>query len=103
MFVFQNRQLFGSRTRSVLINLGIIVVINLALGLSPGSMTDNFGHLGGLLGGAIFAWLSGPQWGLEGLPPNIRVVDQRTTGHVQAGTLAVLAIFGGLTVARFFL
>ncbi len=102
VFFYQNRHMFGSRTRSVLTNLAVIVVINVFLGLSPGSGIDNFGHLGGLLGGAIFAWLGGPKWRLEGLPPDIHVVDERTSGHVQAGAFAVLIIFGALTAFRFF-
>ena len=101
VFVYQNRKLFGKRTRSILINLLVIVVINLALGVAPGSLIDNWGHLGGLLGGAIFAWLAGPRWGIEGLPPDLKIVDQRTLFQIEVGVIAVLVIFGGLTLIRF--
>ena len=34
------------------------VVINLVIGMSPG--IDNWGHVGGLLAGTLFAWSAGP-------------------------------------------
>jgi rhomboid protease GluP len=43
--------------RRALNNLILIAVVNFLIGLSPG--IDNWGHLGGLLGG-LFAWLGGP-------------------------------------------
>ncbi len=60
VFVFQNRKYFGARARSMLMNMGFIVVLNLVLGLSPG--IDNWGHVGGLLGGAYFPGLPVPFW-----------------------------------------
>ena len=101
VFIYQNRQFFGKRARSVLINLGIIVAINFALGLTPNSLIDNWGHLGGLVGGAIFAWLAGPKWLLEGLSPAARIVDQRTNNQVQVASIVVLILFGILAWARF--
>ncbi len=58
IFIYRNRFLFGKRSKSLLGNIALIVIFNLAMGLNPG--IDNWGHLGGLLGGAAFAWLSGP-------------------------------------------
>ncbi len=58
VFVYRNRELFGKQARSMLGNLFLIVAVNLMLGLSPG--IDNWGHIGGLLGGLAFAWTSGP-------------------------------------------
>jgi rhomboid protease GluP len=101
VFVYQNRKIIGQRTRSILINLLVIVVINLALGFAPGAMIDNWGHLGGLLGGALFAWLAGPKWGIEGLPPEFKIVDRRPLTQVQIGVIAVLAVFSIITVIRF--
>ena len=39
-------------------NVVFIIAINLFIGLSPG--IDNWGHIGGLLGGMIFAWFARP-------------------------------------------
>ena len=103
VFVYQNRSLFGKRARQVLLNLGVVVVINFGIGLTPGSLVDNFGHLDGLIGGAIFAWFAGPKWILEGLYPSVKVVDERSQTQVQLGAILVLAIFGGLTLLRFFI
>ena len=63
VFVFQNRKFFGGQARKILINSATIAGVNLVLGLSPG--IDNWGHLGGLLGGIIFTWFGGPLWELE--------------------------------------
>ncbi len=76
VFVYQNRQYFGSRAKSMLLNMGMIVIFNLVLGLSPG--IDNWGHLGGLLGGAIFAWFAGPVLQVTGFFPDLALKDARS-------------------------
>ena len=63
VYVYKNRHLLGSSARPILTNIAFVIVINLMLGLSPG--IDNWGHLGGLLGGLYFAWFAGPSFGLE--------------------------------------
>ncbi|CAN5420467.1 hypothetical protein BH10CHL1_BH10CHL1_21970 [soil metagenome] len=46
---------FGTRGRAILQNMFVVIVINLIFGLSmPG--IDNWGHIGGLVGGALVAW-----------------------------------------------
>lgn len=43
-----------------------VIVLNMAIGiLSKG--IDNWGHLGGLLGGAATSWFLGPAWKLESI------------------------------------
>ncbi|KAL3515613.1 hypothetical protein ACH5RR_022515 [Cinchona calisaya] len=43
-----------------------VIVLNMAIGiLSKG--IDNWGHLGGLIGGAATSWLLGPAWELESI------------------------------------
>ncbi len=63
VYIYKNRHLLGSAARPMLINIVMLVVINLALGLSPG--IDNWGHIGGLIGGLLFAWFAGPSYGLS--------------------------------------
>ena len=77
IFIYRNRFLFGQNARRQLTNIVTIVGINLVLGLSPG--IDNWGHLGGLLGGLAFAWFAGPLFQVRGIKPDLTVADQRDT------------------------
>ena len=60
LFLYKNRRILRNYKRA-LQNIGFVILINLALGLRGG--IDNWGHLGGLLGGALLAWLCGPELG----------------------------------------
>ena len=94
VFLVQNRKLFAGQFRSAIGNVIFVVVVNLFIGLSP--MIDNWGHIGGLLGGLIFASFAGPVWEIEGISPMYRLVDRRVFGGVIIGAATVLFIFGGL-------
>ena len=98
IFVFQNRQLLGNRANRALMNVLYVAGINLLIGFSSNGLVDNFGHLGGLLGGALFSWFGGPRWKMEGFYPSIRLVDEREGHGALSGTLAVLLFFIPLTV-----
>ena len=100
IFFYQNRELFGSYARQAISNAVFIIVINLFIGLAP--MIDNWGHVGGLLGGAIFAWFAGPKWMMVGIPPEFSLHDERESHEIITGILLVLLIFGGLAAWRFF-
>jgi rhomboid protease GluP len=101
MFVFQNRQLLGSRAGRALMNVLYVAGINLLIGFSTNGV-DNFGHLGGLLGGVLFTWFGGPRWKMEGFYPSIRLIDEREGHGALVGTLAVLLFFVPLTVLGWF-
>jgi rhomboid protease GluP len=94
IFLFQNRKLFGSQVRGALNNVIIVVAINLFLGLQPG--IDNWGHIGGLMGGLIFAWFAGPHWEVQGISPNLEVIDRREPREIIVGVAIVTIIFGTL-------
>jgi rhomboid protease GluP len=98
VFVYQNRKYFGSRAKSMLFNMGFIVILNLVLGLSPG--IDNWGHLGGLIGGAIFSWFAGPIMELEGFPPILSMKDKRDNKRAFLIFLVILVIAGGIAIAK---
>ncbi len=91
IFLVQNRKLLGSRVRAALNNVIFVVAINLFLGLQPG--IDNWGHVGGLMGGLIFAWFAGPHWEVQGLAPNLQVTDLRESRDVVVGVAVVTIIF----------
>jgi rhomboid protease GluP len=96
VFLYQNRDLFGGQARRALQNVIGVAAFNLLLGLSPG--IDNWGHVGGLLGGLAFSWFGGPKFGVEetAMFPFRRVVDVHDTGGVITGALLVIGVFGAL-------
>jgi rhomboid protease GluP len=96
IFLYQNRKLFAGRFGDAIRNIIFIVAINLFLGLQPG--IDNWGHVGGLLGGLVFTWFAGPLWEVEGIQPAYHLVDRRPSREVITGAATVLFIFGGLAV-----
>lgn len=57
----RHRKILGPRARRSLQSLVYIVIINFGMGLTPGSRIDNFGHLGGFLGGIAYTYLFGPR------------------------------------------
>jgi rhomboid protease GluP len=96
VFLFQNRKLFAGQFGRAIQNVLFIAAINLFLGLQPG--IDNWGHVGGLIGGLMFTWFAGPMWEIEGISPMLRLVDQRPSREVIVGTATVLFIFGALAM-----
>ena len=92
VFVFRNRRIFGRRAQVVLRSIVNIALINFLIGLAPG--IDNWGHLGGFLGGALFAWVAAPEYKVTGEAPDMHLVDKNLPGRAWYATLAVLLIFG---------
>jgi len=93
VFLYQNRQLFGANARSALTNVIVIAMINFVIDLTPGANIDIYGHLGGLIGGALFAWFAGPKYKLEGgyLAPSLK--DEHGAGDVLRAGLSIFALF----------
>ena len=101
VFFYQNRKLFGSGARRALQNALFIAGANLLIGLSPG--IDNWGHVGGLLGGLVFAWFAGPLLVLrEELYPRFRVEDTRGARELFIGAAFTAVIFAGFAAAKIF-
>lgn len=97
VFLLQNRRYFDQqRTSQALRNIIIVAAINFVIGLSPG--IDNWGHLGGFLGGALFAWLAGPRMDVVVRGSSVQMEDTRGAADVLLGTAAVLLLFGGMFV-----
>lgn len=69
---YRNRQWLGQAGSDGLRNALMLAGINLLIGLS--GRVDNWGHVGGLVGGLVVAWLIGPLWAL----PAGRPLGRRT-------------------------
>ncbi|MCS7249025.1 MAG: rhomboid family intramembrane serine protease [Anaerolineales bacterium] len=89
IFFYRNRALLGSDARRLLINVLTVAGINLLIGLSPG--IDNWGHIGGLIGGSLFSWFGGPLLAVEGVYPELNLTDRR---HLSTTVLAALGVGG---------
>jgi rhomboid protease GluP len=76
IFIYQHRDLLGERFKGALRQIIQVALINLLIGLSPG--IDNWGHIGGLLGGVAFTWFAGPLFQLEGNFPLVELKDKRS-------------------------
>ncbi len=97
IFIVQNRKLFAGQFRGAIANIVFIAAINLfVIGSLPG--IDNWGHVGGLLGGVIFSWFAGPVYSIEGNYPTYHLVDKRSFSSVITGAALVVLIFGGLAM-----
>lgn len=96
IFFYQNRELFGSYARQAISNTLFIIAINLFIGLAPS--IDNWGHVGGLLGGAMFAWFASPLWSVTGIAPDLKLSDQREAREIFTGAMIVFLVFGALAV-----
>jgi len=98
IYIYRNKKIFGGRARGILLNLGMIIVVNLLLGLSPG--IDNFGHVGGLIGGAIFAWIAGPVYELGVGETGYELQDKHTGITVVEGVIVTFGIFAAVVIGR---
>jgi len=101
IFIWVNRKLFGERSRTLLINLAFIVIVNLSLGLSPG--IDNWGHLGGMIGGAAFAWFAGPLLRIRQDIQGYHLYDARKEIQWLPAALIEAAVLGALAALNILL
>lgn len=63
MFVLRHRDLVRG-AKEDLQQIAHVLALNLVIGLLSKGI-DNWGHLGGLLGGATVSWFLGPAWRYE--------------------------------------
>jgi len=97
IFLIQNRKVFPGQFRSAIGNIVFIAAINLfIIGSLPG--IDNWGHIGGLVGGLMFTTFAGPKWEVEGIYPSYYLADKRPFSSVIVGAATVVLIFGALAM-----
>jgi rhomboid protease GluP len=63
IMMYKNKEILGPGAKNMLQRSVMIIVINLIIGLSPG--IDNWGHVGGMITGVVFAWFAGPMVTIE--------------------------------------
>ncbi len=93
VFIWQNREVFGKQSQRILMNLGFVLMLNLFIGISPGSNTDNWGHLGGLMAGFFFAYMGGPLLEVRRSETGLRLEDSRTKQQIWMAAVMVLVAF----------
>ncbi|MCL5428947.1 MAG: rhomboid family intramembrane serine protease [Chloroflexi bacterium] len=101
VFVYLNQKLFGRRAQAILRSIINIAIINLLIGLTPG--IDNWGHVGGLFGGGLFALLAVPVYRIEGDELEFHLVNRRPQNRIWIASLVVAIIFGGMAITKFVL
>ena len=101
VFLYENRKLLGEAAQRGLRSVISVAAINLIIGLTAGF--DNWGHIGGLVGGTVFAWLAGPAMAVSGIYPNFILTDQRGSGDVLRGVITVGGIFALVTAGTIYL
>lgn len=102
VFRFRNRHLFEHPVRSLLTNIAINLILNLAIAMFL--RIDVWAIVGGLLGGLAFAWSGGPILALARQPDGTFVVFDaslpKTARWVAAAQMGVLVVLVALRVAR---
>jgi rhomboid protease GluP len=101
VLLYQNREIFGNVARRALSQVIMIAVVNLIIGLTPG--IDNWGHIGGLIGGTLFAWFGGPLLQRQLLYATYTIKDVRSTREVIIAAVGVGGLFSFLAIAATFL
>jgi len=96
-FFYLHRAAFGRFGMVQLRQLIFVALLNLMLGLSPG--IDNWGHVGGLITGALLTLLLGPRYAPDlnviGQP---RLTDRRPWSQTWPGFLAAFALLAGISL-----
>ncbi len=83
VFLYRHRELLGDRAGSALRELLILGGVNLGLGVlshvgrAQGGGIDNWGHIGGFIGGLLMALLIAPQFVVTRTETSLAVIDQK--------------------------
>lgn len=101
IFIYQNRQVFGRMSQRALTNIILVAALNFVLGLSPG--IDNWGHLGGFIGGGMFAYLCGPILEVRASLGGYEVQDLRSQNAGLVATVIVGVFFAFLAAMTLFM
>ena len=99
VYVYRNQKLFGRRAQAMLRSILNIALINLLIGLTPG--IDNWGHVGGLVGGVLFAFMAAPVYAIEGDGIEYELVNRTPPERAYMAAAAVFVVFAALAFTKF--
>ena len=96
--LYQHRGLYPN-VRARLQHMLFLIVINLVIGFAPGSRIDNWGHIGGMLGGLALAWRIGPRLTRPTAPVRSMREFAKTDSNPLSLHLPELVIYIGALIA----
>jgi rhomboid protease GluP len=90
VFFYTTRNILGEFSRSQLQSVIVLVVLNIFFGLSTSGI-DNFGHIGGLIGGLLSGWMLVPRYHIDDrFTPPVLMKKNPNLGWVGTGVLFVV-------------
>jgi rhomboid protease GluP len=93
---YRNKSIFGPQAQRIVRNVVQVAAINFLFGLSPG--IDNWGHLGGAIGGFLIAWFGGPEYRYAGKMLEIHLEDKRSPLQFLAIFILVVGVFAAMAL-----
>ena len=100
IFILRNKSFLADEGKAALQNTLTNIGINVFISFSIPAI-DIWGHIGGLAGGALFAWFGGAKLDLEEIAfPRFKLVDVRSTREKLFGAALVMIIFGGFAILK---
>lgn len=99
VFVMHNKSFLEDDGKAALQNALTLIGLNVVIGFVIHA--DNWGHIGGLAGGALFSWFGGVKLDLEEINfPQFRLADVRRWREKLFGAALVMVVFGGLAALK---
>lgn len=96
--LYLNRKYYPNY-RGQLQHMAFLIGMNLLIGFLPGSRIDNWGHIGGMLGGAWLSWRIGPRIALYAVPNQANRLVAAVDRNPLKGRWLDLAVYAGALVA----
>jgi rhomboid protease GluP len=91
-----NRNVFGQQSQRIVRNVVQVALINIILGLTPG--IDNWGHIGGAIGGALLAWFGGPDLDFRLKGTEAHIEDKRPGSNFIIAFSFIFCVFAVLAL-----
>lgn len=95
VYFLRYRENFGARGQAIVQNMFVVIAINLIFGLSM-DFIDNWGHMGGLVGGALMAWGLLPRYRtpvVTQMGPQVIAEETKTPQEIGWLVLALAALW----------